>query len=60
MKTRTTQDLLAERRDNIQEARRERDKVAVAMLNAHVTVIDAELATRRANVRTTWGVPGQP
>lgn len=52
MKTRTTQDLLAERRANINEARHERDKTAKAMLMAHVATIDAELASRPQ--RTCW------
>ncbi len=47
MKNRTAQDLLAERRANIQEARRERDKTARAMLMFHVSTIDAELARRK-------------
>ncbi len=44
---RTAQDLLAERRANIQEARRERDPIAKAMLLAHAATIDAELERRR-------------
>ena len=48
MQDRTAQDLLAERRANIQEMRRETDKMAIAMLSAHVAVIDAELERRRA------------
>lgn len=40
-------DLLAERRANVQEARRETDPTAKAMLLAHVDTIDAEQARRR-------------
>ena len=47
METRTTQDLLAERRANVLESMRETDAMAQAMLLAHVDTIDAELARRR-------------
>ena len=47
MTTRTTQDLLAERRANVLESMRESDATAQAMLLAHVETIDAELAARR-------------
>lgn len=47
MKDRSTQDLLAERRANVLEAMRENDRMAKAMLNAHVAEIDAELENRR-------------
>jgi len=47
MTTRTAQDLLAERRYNVQEARRSSDPMAQAMLLAHVAMIDAELSRRR-------------
>lgn len=47
MQERTAQDLLAERRYNVQEARHETDATAIAMLNAHVSIIDVELARRR-------------
>lgn len=43
------QDLLAERRENVQEARRETDAVAQEMLGWHVAAIDAELERRRAS-----------
>lgn len=46
MKNRTEQDLLAERRSNMQEFRRERDPIARATLAAHVALIDAELQER--------------
>ncbi len=46
MTTTTTQDLLAERRYNIQEARGG-CKMTKAMCMAHVAVIDAELSRRR-------------
>lgn len=44
---RSTQDLLAERGANVNEARRETDATAIAMLNAHVAMIDVELKRRR-------------
>ena len=47
MQTRTTQDLLAERRANVLESMRETDTVAKATLLAHVDTIDAELSGRR-------------
>lgn len=50
---RTSQDLLAERRDNIQELRREHDSVARSILMAHVAMIDAILAKRRKGVTCT-------
>jgi len=56
MTNRTTRDLLAERRENIREARRETDDVAIAMLWAHVADIDHELASRRQRVRAP-GIP---
>ena len=49
MKNRSTQDLLAERRANVNEQRRESDKTARAMLQVHIDTIDMELVTRRAN-----------
>lgn len=45
---RTTQDLLAERRANVQEMRRERDPDARQMLAFHVSAIDDELRRRGA------------
>jgi hypothetical protein len=51
MTNRTAQDLLAERRANVVEARNlfnESDETARAMLLAHVARIDAELARREA------------
>lgn len=47
LKERTTQDILAERRFNVQEMRRERDRMAKAMLQAHIDMLDAELQRRR-------------
>ena len=44
---RTAQDLLAERRANVQESRHETDAMARAMLDAHVAEIDRELQRRR-------------
>lgn len=41
---RTAQDLLAERRANALELHREPDPTARAMLAAHITRLDAELA----------------
>ncbi len=48
MKDRTLQDLLAERRANVLESMTESDPTAKAMLLAHVSTIDAELARRHA------------
>ncbi len=45
--SRTVQDLLAERRANVQEMRREACPIARAMLQYHVDEIDRELARRR-------------
>ena len=50
MRARTVQDLLAERRYNALEAHRETDAMAIAMLEAHIASIDAEL--ERRNERT--------
>ncbi len=47
MKDRTIQDLLAERRANVREARQESDATARAMLWAHIDTIDVELKRRR-------------
>lgn len=47
MKDRTAQDLLAERRANVQELRRERDPMARALLQFHIDEIDRTLASRR-------------
>ena len=44
---RTAQDLLAERRYNVQELRRERDPMAIALLQYHIDEIDRVLAARR-------------
>jgi hypothetical protein len=44
---RSAQDILAERRANVNEARRERDPIAKATLLAHVAILDAELDQRR-------------
>jgi hypothetical protein len=46
MKTRSLQDLLAERRANVQEMRRETDKTARAMLQFHIDQIDREIYSR--------------
>jgi len=43
---RTEQDLLAERRENVQELRREGNATARAMLAFHISEIDAELERR--------------
>lgn len=53
MKDRTAQDLLAERHDNVQERRRERDPMARAMLQLHIDTIDVELKRRRNGERQT-------
>ncbi len=45
METRTTQDLLAERRANIQEARQHPGHRL--MIDQHIATIDAELGQRR-------------
>ena len=47
MNTRTTQDLLAERRFNVNEMRFESDATAREMLQEHIADIDRELADRR-------------
>ena len=47
MRDRTTQDLLAERRANVLEAMRSDDPVSRENLEAHVAIIDGELARRR-------------
>ena len=47
MEDRTVQDLLAERRANVLESMKEKDKTAKAMLLAHVDTIDVELKRRR-------------
>jgi len=47
MKDRTAQDLLAERRANVLESMKEKDKLAKQLLLAHVAQIDAELQRRR-------------
>ncbi len=44
---RDTQDLLAERRDNVQELRREKNVIARACIETHIDMLDAELARRR-------------
>lgn len=44
---RTAQDLLAERRANVQEQRRETDKTARAMLQFRIDQIDRELHEQR-------------
>lgn len=49
MTDRTAQDLLAERRANVNEMRRERDATARAMLQEHINAIDRELARRRTS-----------
>lgn len=43
---RTLQDLLAERRANVMEMVREKDAVAVLMLQAHIDGLDREIARR--------------
>lgn len=48
MSERTAQDLLAERRANVQELRHERDAIAKQLLEYHIDEIDRELARRRA------------
>ncbi len=47
MENRTAQDLLAERRANIQELRGEKDPAARAMLQAHIGVLDRRLESTR-------------
>ncbi len=50
MKNRTIQDLLAERRANVLEAMREKDRGAQATLWAHIHTIDAEIESRRRSL----------
>lgn len=50
---RTAQDLLADRRANVEELRRETDKSARAMLSFYIGEIDAELARREMARRET-------
>ena len=57
MKDCTAQDLLAERRDNVNEMRRETDKTARAMLQMHVDSIDDELERRRAAIALSQASP---
>jgi hypothetical protein len=45
--TRSDQDLLAERRENVQEQRREIDPTARALLQYHIDEIDRALDARR-------------
>lgn len=47
MNERTSQDLLAERRANVQELRAERNPIARAMLEQHIAEIDRELERQR-------------
>lgn len=47
MKPRTIQDLLAERRANINEMRREHDTTARVMLRANIDQLTAEIERRR-------------
>lgn len=51
MERRTSQDLLVERRANVQEARRTSDRWARKMLLAHVATIDDELKRRQKEAR---------
>lgn len=44
---RSVQDLLAERRANLNELRRERDAMARAMLQAHINALTAEIEKSR-------------
>jgi hypothetical protein len=44
---RTIQDLLAERRANVQEMRHERDKTARQLLQFHIDCIDRQIAEVR-------------
>lgn len=50
MKNRTTQDLLAERRYNILERNREKDKMGRAMLQAHIDTLSVEISVRIADI----------
>ncbi len=50
------QDLLAERRDAVNEMRCETDPTAIAMLAAHIAVLDSEIALSRPPV-TQWANP---
>jgi hypothetical protein len=45
--SRSAQDLLAERRANVNEMRRERDVVARAMLQAHIDDLDRQIKAAR-------------
>lgn len=63
---RSLQDLLAERRANVLEAARERDRIAKVMLEYHVADIDREIALRSSMSHClnasrgciTWGFGG--
>lgn len=52
MTDRTEQDLLAERRSAIREQLRERDKIAIAVLQFQIDEIDREIASRRTSARS--------
>jgi len=56
MKNRSYQDLLAERRANVQEIRREKDATAVLCLWAHVAEIDAEIERRLGLAKTVLDI----
>ncbi len=43
---RSLQELLAERRANVQEQRRETDPIAIGLLQYHIDEIDREIARR--------------
>jgi len=53
---RTVQDLLAERRSNLNEMRRENDATARETLRAHVAQLDVEIAALNAPTAISYDV----